>query len=218
MGDRALTASGTRLGRAFFARSPLEVAPDLLGRVVRHDTDDGPVAVRLVEVEAYAGLSEDPASHAHRGRTARNATMFEAPGLLYVYFTYGMHWCVNVVCGARGQAAAVLLRAGEVVEGSELARSRRGAARGDRELAQGPARLAQAMGFSGSDDGIDPWSRGSTAASVSFAVGRPAAAGQVSRGPRVGVNGPGAATPWRFWITDDPFVSRWRPGKPRTPR
>jgi DNA-3-methyladenine glycosylase len=217
MGDRALTASGTRLGRSFFARSPLEVAPDLLGRVIRHDTDDGPVAVRLVEVEAYAGQSEDPASHAHRGRTARNATMFEAPGLLYVYFTYGMHWCVNVVCGARGQAAAVLLRAGEVVEGTELARSRRVAARGDRELARGPARLAQAMGFSGADDGADPWARGS-AGSVSFTAGRPALAVETSRGPRVGVNGPGAGTPWRFWITDDPFVSRWRPGKPRTPR
>jgi len=218
MDGAPLTAPGHRLGRSFFARPALEVAPDLLGRVLRHVTDDGPVAVRLVEVEAYAGLSEDPASHAHRGRTARNATMFEAPGLLYVYFTYGMHWCVNVVCGARGQAAAVLLRAGEVVEGAELARTRRPAARRPRELAQGPARLAEAMGFSGVDDGVDPWSTGAGASSVSFIAGRPAAAAEISRGPRVGVNGPGAATPWRFWITDDPFVSRWRPGKPRTPR
>ncbi|MFZ0324265.1 MAG: DNA-3-methyladenine glycosylase [Actinomycetes bacterium] len=218
MGAATLTPFGGRLGRSFFARPPLEVAPDLLGRVVRCESADGVVAVRLAEVEAYAGMSQDPASHAHRGRTTRNATMFEAPGLLYVYFSYGMHWCVNVVCGRRGHAAAVLLRAGEVVEGVELARSRRVAARGDRELALGPARLAQALAITGGQDGLDPWAPGLAVPLVTFHSGTAVPGEAVSRGPRVGVSGEGAATPWRFWVTDDPFVSRWRPGTAGAPR
>ena len=218
VGGAILTSPTHRLSRAFFARPVLEVAPDLLGRVVRHETEDGIVAVRLTEVEAYAGMGQDPASHAHRGPTARNASMFEAPGLLYVYFTYGMHWCANVVCGSRGQAAAVLLRAGEVIEGVDVARSRRPTSRRDRDLAQGPARLAATLGLVGEHDGTDPWARGGSRSGVSFDIGWPPVPQFISRGPRVGVNAEGAATPWRFWIADDPFVSRWRAGKPRAPR
>ena len=106
----------------------LQVAPDLLGRVVVHDTPEGTVAVRLTEVEAYAG-PRDPGSHAFRGRTPRNGVMFGPGGHVYVYFSYGMHWCMNLVCGAEGDPSAVLLRAGEVVTGLELAQRRRTTAR-----------------------------------------------------------------------------------------
>ncbi|MGH3660082.1 MAG: DNA-3-methyladenine glycosylase, partial [Micromonosporaceae bacterium] len=112
----------------------------------------GGVTVRLTEVEAYAGLGEDPSSHAHRRRTPRNAVMFGPPGYAYVYFTYGMHWCVNVVCGPEGRASAVLLRAGEVVRGADTARLRRPRAT-DRDLARGPARLATVLTADRSTDG-----------------------------------------------------------------
>ena len=110
--------------REFFARPSVPVAPDLLGCVLEHQTEAGLVAVELTEVEAYAGAS-DPASHAYRGKTARNAVMFGPPGHAYVYFTYGMHFCVNLVCLGNGSASAVLLRAGRIIEGEELARARR---------------------------------------------------------------------------------------------
>ena len=126
---------------ALLAGPVLDVAPRLLGAVLRHRE----VAVRITEVEAYDGPS-DPGSHAAHGRTARNAVMFGPPAHLYVYFTYGMHHCCNVVCGPEGTAAAVLLRAGEVVDGLEVARARRPAARTDRDLARGPARLCGALG------------------------------------------------------------------------
>ena len=126
-----------------------EVAPRLLGAVLRH----GAVAVRLVEVEAYDGFA-DPASHAYRGRTARNAVMFGPPGHLYVYFSYGVHWAANVVCGPDGTASGVLLRAGEVIAGLEEARSRRGRS-SDRDLARGPGRLTQALGLSAEHKGAD---------------------------------------------------------------
>ena len=129
----------------FFDRPVLEVAPDLLGAVVTHRSAAGPVSVRLTEVEAYDGES-DPGSHAFRGRTPRNEVMFGPPGRVYVYFTYGMHWCMNLVCGSPGSASAVLLRAGEVVEGLPLATSRRTTTRSPRDLARGPARLTVALG------------------------------------------------------------------------
>ena len=164
--------------REFFARPSVEVAPDLLGCVLEHETPDGLVAVELTEVEAYAGRS-DPASHAYRGQTRRNAVMFGPPGHAYVYFTYGMHFCVNMVClGEEGSAAAVLLRAGAIIAGEDLARARRTrgpvsespvsespvsespvsgsrARNGSRDLARGPARLCQALGIDRSLDGAD---------------------------------------------------------------
>ncbi|EJF47731.1 DNA-3-methyladenine glycosylase, partial [Actinomyces massiliensis F0489] len=121
------------------ARDSLQAAPALLGAIVTTTSPEGTVSVRLTEVEAYRGEA-DPGSHAFRGRTARNASMFEAGGIIYVYFTYGMHHCVNVVTGPEGLSRAVLMRGGEVVAGVELARRRRPAARNDRDLARGPAR------------------------------------------------------------------------------
>jgi DNA-3-methyladenine glycosylase len=186
------------------------VAASLLGCWVVTDRPEGRVALRLTEVEAYSGAGEDPASHAHRGPTPRAAIMFGPPGRLYVYFSYGVHWCANVVVGPQGRGSAVLLRAGEVVVGEELARSRRAAARAARDLARGPARLTQALGIGPDDRGtdlLDP------ASSVRVHRG-PAPAG-VSAGPRVGIS---VATdlPWRFWETGAPSVSVFRPGgKPR---
>ena len=142
--------------REFFARPSVEVAPDLLGCVLEHETADGLVAVELTEVEAYAGRS-DPASHAYRGKTRRNAVMFGPPGHAYVYFTYGMHFCVNMVClGEEGSASAVLLRAGAIIAGERLARARRARGPGfvaSRDLARGPARLCQALAIDRSLDG-----------------------------------------------------------------
>jgi DNA-3-methyladenine glycosylase len=219
----------SRLSRSFFDRSPLEVAPDLLGCVVSH----GGVAVRLTEVEAYAG-ARDPGSHAFRGRTARNAVMFGEPGHVYLYFTYGMHTCANLVCWPAGRAGAVLLRAGEVVEGHDLARQRRATARrsgapvADRDLARGPARLVQALGLRLEDNGLDACRPGSPLTVhapgwVSEPPERAAYAAQARRqairtGPRVGLSGPGgdgATYPWRFWLDGEPTVSSYRPALPR---
>jgi DNA-3-methyladenine glycosylase len=166
----------------------------------------GGVTVRLTEVEAYGGLGADPASHAHRGRTSRNAVMFGPPGYLYVYFTYGMHWCANVVCGPDGEASAVLLRAGAVVDGTDLARKRRAAARGDRELARGPARLCTALGIDGTANGAYLLGR-TGQVTLRLPVTVPAAV--VQSGPRVGVAG-GHDTPWRFWLAGEPSVTAYR--------
>ncbi|GAA1911048.1 DNA-3-methyladenine glycosylase [Nocardioides marmoribigeumensis] len=191
-------------------RPSVEVAPLLLGAVLRHDHPDGPVAVRLTEVEAYAG-TQDPGSHGFRGRTERNATMFGPPAHLYVYFVYGMHHCANVVTGPEGECGAVLVRAGEVVEGLELARTRRPPARRDAELAKGPASLCRALGIGPGHDGADL-----VAGPVTLTpADRPAA--QVSTGPRVGLRH-AADRPWRFWVTGDPTVSRYVPAKPRPAR
>lgn len=224
---------------SWFARDPLDVARGLLGAhlavtdlgaVTGLGTgtaegtaaeeggaeESGAVVVRLTEVEAYHG-SRDPGSHAFRGPTRRNATMFGPGGALYVYFTYGMHYCVNVVCGQQGEAAAVLLRAGEVVGGVDLARARRATARRDVDLARGPARLAAALGLSGTDDGTVIGGR-----RVRLKVPQPPLR-TVRQGPRVGVAGPGGgadAFPWRFWLVDEPTVSPYRPAlarrRPRT--
>ena len=186
------------------------VARSLLGCWVVTDRPDGRVALRLTEVEAYSGQGEDPASHAHRGPTPRAEIMFGPPGRLYVYFSYGVHWCANVVVGPAGRASAVLLRAGEVVVGESLARSRRPAARLARDLARGPARLTQALAIGPDDRGtdlLDP--------SSGVRLHRGAAPAAVTVGPRVGIS---VATdlPWRFWATDAPSVSVFRAGgKPR---
>jgi DNA-3-methyladenine glycosylase len=202
--DRLLTPE-------FFARPVLEVAPDLLGAKVRHVGPAGPVAVRLTEVEAYAG-EQDPGSHAFRGRTPRTAVMFGPPGRVYVYFTYGMHWCMNLVCGPDGEASAVLLRAGEVVEGADLATARRTTARSPRELARGPARLTVALGVDGSHDGADATD---PASCLTLHAGRPPRGAVVRTGPRVGVAGDGAGHPWRFWLADEASVSAYRPAVSR---
>ena len=199
------------LAPALLDRPVLEVAPDLLGAVVRQATPDGTVAVRRTEVEAYDGAN-DPGSHAFRGRTPRNAVMFGPPGHVYVYFTYGMHWCMNLVCGPEGRASAVLLRAGEVVEGAPLATRRRPTAKTPRELARGPARLTLALGVDGSQDGLD-----ATDPTSPLTVSTPAGTrgGEVLHGPRVGVAGDGAVHPWRFWLADEPSVSAYRPAVSR---
>jgi DNA-3-methyladenine glycosylase len=198
------------LTRSFFAGDALDVAPRLLGHVVEHVTAEGAVAVRLTEVEAYEG-EDDPGSHAFRGRTRRNAVMFGEPGHVYVYFTYGMHWCANLVCGPSGRASAVLLRAGEVVSGLEPARSRRPAAKRDTELARGPARLATCLGLTGAHDGLDVVGDGP----LRVLEGEPVPSSAVRTGPRVGVSGPGGVPPWRFWVDGEPTVSVYRPAIPR---
>ncbi|QOC92542.1 DNA-3-methyladenine glycosylase [Micromonospora craniellae] len=171
----------------------------------------GGVRIRLTEVEAYAGTGEDPASHAHRGPTPRAKVMFGPAGHAYTYFVFGMHWCLNVVCGREGEAAAVLLRAGAVVDGLDLARKRRGEVP-DRDLARGPARLVVALGLDATANGTDLVD-GSGPLLLTPPT-RPVAPSEVSAGPRVGV---AAAhdVPWRFWITGDPTVSAYRRHVPR---
>ena len=188
----------------------LEVAPALLGARLA----SGGVTVRLTEVEAYAGAS-DPGSHAFRGPTPRNAVMFGAAGRAYVYFTYGMHWCLNVVTGSPGEAAAVLLRAAEVVDGLDVARARRPQVR-DRDLCRGPARLTKALGIDGSRNGA-PLLELASPLRLLPAPG-PAPAAAVRTGPRVGVGGEGAAFPWRFWLDGEPTVSIYRPAVARRRR
>lgn len=144
----------TPLPREFFDRPVLEVAPDLLGRVLVRNTAEGPIELRLTEVEAYDGPN-DPGSHAYRSRTARNDVMFGPPGHAYVYFTYGMWHCLNLVCGPEGTASGVLLRAGEITKGADLTRKRRLSARNDKELAKGPARLATALDVDRALNGTD---------------------------------------------------------------
>ncbi|MGK5450722.1 DNA-3-methyladenine glycosylase [Streptomyces radiopugnans] len=204
------------LPRDFFDRPVLEVAPDLLGRVLVRTTDDGPIEVRLTEVEAYAGRI-DPGSHAYRGRTERNAVMFGPPGHAYVYFTYGMWHCLNLVCDVEGTASGVLLRAGEVLAGHEHARRRRPKARGDNELAKGPARLATALGVDRALNGTDVCG-GDEDAPLRILTGAPAPSDRVRNGPRTGVGGEGALHPWRYWITGDPSVSPYRAHQPRRRR
>ncbi|GAA2990357.1 DNA-3-methyladenine glycosylase [Streptomyces fulvorobeus] len=202
----------TPLTRDFFDRSVLEVAPDLLGRTLVRTTEAGPVEVRLTEVEAYAG-EIDPGSHAFRGRTQRNHAMFGPPGHAYVYFTYGMWHCLNLVCGPEGRASGVLLRAGAIEAGAEWARERRLTARNDNELAKGPARLATALGIDRTLNGEDVVAGPSGPLSVLH--GTPLPRDQVRSGPRTGVGGDGAHQPWRFWIDGDPTVSPYRAHAPR---
>ncbi|MFQ4148396.1 DNA-3-methyladenine glycosylase [Arthrobacter sp. LAPM80] len=195
-----------------------EVGPHLLGALVRHESPEGPVVVRLTEVEAYLGPRDsadpDPGSHSYGGRTERNSAMFGPPGRLYVYFSYGMHFSANLVCRGEGLSSGCLMRSGEVVEGIELARRRRPTAKHDGELAQGPARLAKAMGFSREHNGMYALGGEVTVTLPKVPVER------VMTGPRVGISGPGGtdAYPWRFWIDGDPTVSKFRPGAVRAGR
>lgn len=193
------------------ARPVLEVAPDLVGARLVSEIGGRRVVVHLTEVEAYDG-AHDPGSHAYRGPTPRTQVMFGPAGFLYVYFSYGMHWCANVVTGVEGAASAVLMRAGRVVEGVEVAQERRPAARQERELARGPARLAACLGLDGSFSGHDL-----TREPVRLEPARRPSR-SVSTGPRVGISGEGGDAdrfPWRFWATDDPTVSLYRPSMPR---
>ncbi|MCI0142058.1 DNA-3-methyladenine glycosylase [Arthrobacter bambusae] len=203
--------------RAILSGDPRDVAPLLLGAVLSHRTPEGTVSVRLSEVEAYLGPRDsaqpDPGSHTFGGPTARNAPMFGPAGHLYVYFTYGMHYCANIVCGPDGVASALLLRAGEVVAGQALAQSRRPASRSLNDLASGPARLASALGLTTADSGRD-------ALAAPFSLDLPASPAvppAITSGLRVGVSGDGgsAAYPWRFWLSGDPTVSRYKPGRSR---
>jgi DNA-3-methyladenine glycosylase len=197
---------GRRLPRSFYDRDPLEVAPALLNKVLVHAERAG----RIVEVEAYRG-ADDPASHAFRGPTARNATMFGPPGHLYVYFTYGMHWCANVVCAHGGRGGAVLLRALAPLEGVAAMRRARGGSRRVTELCSGPAKLCQALGIDRSFDGADLVVADRGVTILDDGVPPPAEPGV---GPRIGIS---VATehPWRFFVPGDPNVSRPRPGPRR---
>ncbi|KRE26331.1 DNA-3-methyladenine glycosylase [Agromyces sp. Soil535] len=199
-----MTAQLVTVEREYFARDSVELAPLLLGAVLGYDADEGRVAIRLSEVEAYRGVGEDPGSHAFRGKTRRNEVMFGEAAHLYAYFTYGMHTCLNVVAGHPGASAAVLLRGGTVVEGLDLARSRRLGA-SDRDLARGPARLAVALGVPLAASGMD-------LLAAPFSLEVPASPGPFASGPRTGISGAGggAAFPWRFWIPGEPGVSPYR--------
>jgi DNA-3-methyladenine glycosylase len=228
------------LDREFFDRPSPEVAPDLLGRVLVY----GPVAVRLTEVEAYGPPGEDPASHTYRGRTPRNAVMFGPPGHLYVYFTYGMHFCANIVCLPEGMGSGVLLRAGEVIEGVDVARTRRhrpgtaapltgpGRAIPARDLARGPARLAVALGLRREHNGLDccpaavsalgpgagPEARADAEGGLRelrILEGDPVDPASIRSGPRTGVS-TAADIPWRFWAEGHPTVSPYRKHVPKT--
>jgi DNA-3-methyladenine glycosylase len=203
--------------RVLLAGPVVPAAKALLGSVV----SSGGVSVRLTEVEAYDGVGRDAASHAHRGRTPRNGIMFGPAGYAYVYFTYGMHWCLNVVCGQDGIASAVLLRAGEVTAGHDIARARRPGVR-DRDLARGPARLTMTLGLDGTTNGVDLLD---PAAPVRLSPAEaPARSRSIHSGPRVGVTGE-PDRPWRFWIAGEATVTtyrrhvvRRRPGPSESPR
>jgi len=206
--------------RADLAGLPADVAPLLLGGVLRVSVAGSTVAVRLTEVEAYHGQGtgprSDPGSHARMGRTARNATMWGEPGHLYVYLSHGIHSCVNVVCGPEGTAGGILLRAGEVIEGADAAAARRAAARSPRDLARGPGRLGDAVGLRHPQhDGIDVVTGAEQAGAVArlWLPARPLV--DIATGPRVGVAGLAGteAFPWRFWVAGDRTVSAFRWGR-----
>ena len=198
------------LPRSFYRRPTVEVARDLLGRYLVHETSAGRLAVQLVETEAYLGAS-DRASHAFGGRrTARNASLYLPPGHAYVYFIYGKHFCLNAVTGLEGEGGAILLRAAAVVEGEAFLRQNRCLMRPPRpaELAGGPGKLCQALGIDRSCDGVPLW-RGT----LRLAEGEPVAAKEIAAGPRIGIDyaGEAAAWPLRFAVAGHPEVSRPRP-------
>ncbi len=190
---------GRRLRRSFYARDPLVVAPELLNKVLVH----GARAGRIVEVEAYRG-TDDPASHAYRGLTPRTAVMFGPPGHLYVYFTYGMHWCANAVTSSDGEAGAVLIRALAPLRGVDEMRAARPAARRLVDLANGPAKACQALGIDGTYDGVDLVAAEQSVAILDDETAPPPVP---TAGPRVGIS---VATdvPWRFSVPGDPHRSK----------
>ena len=194
--------------RSLLARDGREVAPLLLNKLLAH----GDTVGRIVEVEAYAGF-EDPASHAYRGETPRTEVMFGPPGHLYVYFTYGMHWCANVVCGEHGTATAVLIRAVAPVEGVETMRSRRLAARRDRDLTNGPAKVCQALDLDGVHNGADLVTGDLGVRLLDDGTPPPAAPGVSTR---IGIS-VGTEHEWRWYVADDPYVSSARGVRPRDP-
>jgi DNA-3-methyladenine glycosylase len=193
--------------RSFFSRSAEEVAPELLGCLLVRDSAEGRRVLRITEVEAYAGPL-DPASHGYKGKTPRNAVMFGPPGFLYVYFTYGMHFCINFVCSPVGECSAVLIRAGEIVEGVDLARVARSGS-SDRDLARGPARLTKALDLGREDNGLDLCDGGPLTV-----LERESSDFAVATGPRVGVSS-AKEIPWRFWIEGDRTVSAYKEHKPK---
>ncbi|MER6528042.1 DNA-3-methyladenine glycosylase [Streptomyces sp. NPDC001508] len=181
-----------------------EVAPKLLGAILSHETSEGTVSITITETEAYSGAA-DPASHAYRGRTPRNAVMFGPAGRLYVYRSHGLHWCANIVTGTDGIASAVLIRAGRVIEGEDVARKRRGSTVESPRLARGPGNFCQALGITAEHNGTDLL----TGASVALSEGEPVPAALIRVGPRVGVS---KAHDWlhRFYLAGDPTVSAYR--------
>jgi DNA-3-methyladenine glycosylase len=189
----------TVVTRAFYARDSREVAPELLNKILVH----GDRAGRIVEAEAYCG-AEDPGAHSYRGMTERNKVMFGPPGGLYVYFTYGMHWCANAVCGDEGVGVAVLLRALAPLRGVDEMRAVRPAARRDRDLCSGPAKLCQALGLDRRYDGADLVTGDRGVLICDDGTPPPARPVQTLR---VGLTA-GAEHPWRWYVPDDPNVSR----------
>lgn len=197
-----------RVPEAFYARDARDVAVDLLNKILIHeDPVHGPIGGRIVEAEAYLGAGIDPGSHAFRGPGKRNATMFGPPGRLYVYFTYGMHWCSNVVCNPSGGGGAVLMRALAPLHGLDVMWERRPKAKRERDLCSGPARLCQALGLTGVLDGTDL----ATGPVRLLDDGTPPPA-TPGNSVRIGLSkGKGDESPWRWWVPGDPNVSRPAP-------
>ncbi len=198
-----MNAADPVLPRGFFARDALVVAPELLGKLLVRRAPEGDRAGRIVEVEAYRG-ADDPASHAFRGRTPRTTTMFGPAGHLYVYFSYGMHWCANVVCARPDEAAAVLIRALEPVRGIEAMTAARSGARRPVDVSNGPAKLCEALGITGTDDGADLLSGDRGIRIVDDGTPPPAEPGV---GPRVGIS-VAVEQPWRWFDPQSRFGSR----------
>jgi DNA-3-methyladenine glycosylase len=200
---RTAGVSRATLPRRFYDRDALDVAPELLNKLIVSTEAPERVVARLVEVEAYRG-ADDPGSHSYRGRTARNAVMFGRPGYLYVYFTYGMHWCANAVCGPGLQPHAVLLRAAVPIAGVDLIWARRPKARRDRDLCSGPAKLAQAFVLDRAHDGLDL-----TRSAIRIVDDGTPPPTQPGVSTRIGLApGKGDEFPWRYYVTGDPNVSR----------
>ncbi len=194
----------------FFARPVLLVARDLIGCILVHETPEGRCSGMIVEAEAYG--ADDPACHAYRGMTPRNAPMFEDPGHAYVYFTYGNHWCLNAVTDRAGHPGAVLIRAVQPIEGIHLMRARRGPAIKDRDLARGPGRLTQAFGIAKEQNRADL-----TRAPLYMAAGERLPEEAITAGPRIGIGSTQDGRPWRFSVAGSMWVSTGPTG-PTPPR